>query len=238
MPAIATTASAGVTLGGQITDTAVLSGGSSPTGTITFSLYSASDTACATALTTVAAPANGVGSYVSPPFTPTGAGFYQWVASYGGDANNAIATGACNDPKEGLTVAGVALVSAGVAASAPSTSAPASGVSAAANQKAVCGARTAVLSGVVRVVRSSLSAHVSALGVKSVTFYLDARKLVTQTRPKGNRFSITINTKKLSYGAHRVKAKVTMKESACARASLSGTFIHAKAAAIAPAFTG
>jgi hypothetical protein len=111
-------------------------------------------------------------------------------------------------------------------------------VSAVANEKAVCGARAAVLGGVVRVVRNSVTAHVTALGVKSVVFYLDARKLVTQTKPKGNRFSITIDTKKLSYGAHRVKAKVTMKESACAHASLSGTFIHAKAAAIAPAFTG
>jgi hypothetical protein len=225
-----------VTLGGPITDTAVLSGGSSPTGTITFSLYSASDTACATALKTVTAPASGVGSYVSPPVTPTSAGFYQWVASYGGDANNAVATGGCNDANEGLTVAGVP--PAGVTASAPSTSAPASVVSAVANQKAVCTASTAVLSGVVRVVRNSLTARVSALGVKRVAFYLDARRLATKTKPKGNGFSITINTKKLSYGAHRVKAKVTMKASACGPESLSGTFIHARAAAIAPAFTG
>ena len=42
-PAIATNASANVTLGAQIKDTATLSNGSSPTGTITFKLYDSLD---------------------------------------------------------------------------------------------------------------------------------------------------------------------------------------------------
>src|SRR5262249_9118116 len=45
-----TLASAGVPAGGQITDQAILAGGSSPTGTVTFDLYAASDTTCATSL--------------------------------------------------------------------------------------------------------------------------------------------------------------------------------------------
>src|SRR5262249_44042247 len=32
------------------------------------------------------------------------AGTYRWVASYGGDANNSAANGACNDPNESVSV--------------------------------------------------------------------------------------------------------------------------------------
>ena len=51
-PTLSTTASPGVALGGAIHDTALLSGGSSPTGTITFSALPASDTTCSTVLDT------------------------------------------------------------------------------------------------------------------------------------------------------------------------------------------
>jgi hypothetical protein len=58
------------------------------------------------------------------------------------------------------------------------------------------------------------------------------------TRFSSHRFSIAINAKKLGYGAHRVKASVTMQSVACALVALSGRFIHAKAAAIRPSFPG
>jgi len=53
--ALSTNGSAAPTSGDTIRDTAVLSGGSSPTGTITFSLYSASDTTCSSLLRKVSA---------------------------------------------------------------------------------------------------------------------------------------------------------------------------------------
>ncbi|MFN2608074.1 MAG: Ig-like domain repeat protein [Acidimicrobiales bacterium] len=104
-PTLATTASLGVTVGGQVHDTAVLSGGFNPTGTITFTLYGPNDTTCAsTAASTTTATVAGNGSYDSPAFTAAAAGTYRWVASYGGDANNAAVSGVCNAPNESVVV--------------------------------------------------------------------------------------------------------------------------------------
>src|SRR5581483_10266414 len=86
-PTLTTTASGPVTVGTSIHDTAHLSGGSNPTGAITFDLY---DSTCTTKLTTVAATTsvNGNGDYVSAGYTPSAAGTYKWAAHYSGDANN------------------------------------------------------------------------------------------------------------------------------------------------------
>ena len=72
-----------------IYDTAVLSGGVSPAGTLTFRLYGPDDTTCsggAIFTSRVAVQANG--AHNSGPFTPTAAGTYRWVARYSGDRNN------------------------------------------------------------------------------------------------------------------------------------------------------
>jgi hypothetical protein len=100
-PTIATNASGPVTLSQPISDTATLSGGSSPTGTITFTLFGPANPTCTGAsifTSTVAVAGNG--TYPSGPFTPTAAGSYNWIASYSGDANNAPATGTCGDANE------------------------------------------------------------------------------------------------------------------------------------------
>ncbi len=104
-PAIVTNASASVPVGGAISDTATLSGGTNPTGTITFTLFGPNNAACtgapiATSTRTVA----GNGNYTSDPFTTTAAGTYRWIASYGGDANNAATATACNDANESVVV--------------------------------------------------------------------------------------------------------------------------------------
>jgi len=102
---LTTLASANVAIGGQIHDTAFLGGGINPTGTITFGLYGPGDTTCAgPALFTSAVPVDGNGSYDSASFTALVAGTYQWVANYSGDANNAAAVTACNDPNESVLV--------------------------------------------------------------------------------------------------------------------------------------
>ncbi len=104
-PALATNASPGVALGGQISDTATLSGGSSPNGQITFRAYGPDDASCANPPAfTDTVNVSGNGGYDSANFTPTAAGTYRWIASYSGDANHQTATGACNDPNESVTV--------------------------------------------------------------------------------------------------------------------------------------
>ncbi|MDQ6777331.1 MAG: Ig-like domain repeat protein, partial [Actinomycetota bacterium] len=105
MPAIVTAASAAITLGGTIKDSAVLSGGFNPTGTITFSVYGPGDATCATTAAFMStATVAGNGTYSSATFTPTLPGTYRFVASYGGDANNAAVTTSCNDANESVVV--------------------------------------------------------------------------------------------------------------------------------------
>jgi hypothetical protein len=207
--ALSTRASAAATLGGGIRDTAELSGGLSPTGSITFSLYSASDPTCSKALRKVTVVVSGDGSYISPPVTPARAGSYQWVATYGGDEHNKGLSAACDDPAERLTVA-----------------------------QAVCVRPQVPLRGFTETVLNSLSAYLPASGVASVTFYLDHRKLVRLTKPSHQRFSVTIDTRKLSFGVHRLMAKVTMRSPGCASAEVAGTFIHVRTVSLSPRFAG
>ncbi len=98
-PAISTTPGAGGPVGGTtVTDTAILSGGSSPTGMITFSPYGPSGTAdCSgTPVDTEAAAVTGNGSYTTPAgYTPAAAGTYWWTASYGGDGGNTGVSSGC-----------------------------------------------------------------------------------------------------------------------------------------------
>ena len=80
-PAIATQASAPATVGGTISDTATLSGGTGPTGTITFNVFGPNNATCSgtpafTSTVTVA----GNGNYLSGPFTATAPGTYRFVA--------------------------------------------------------------------------------------------------------------------------------------------------------------
>ena len=103
-PAITTSASGGVIVGGSAYDIA-LSGGVNPTGTITFHAFGPNDPTCSMApafTTQLVVVGNGV--YHSPFFEPQQAGTYLWVASYSGDPNNAPATTKCGDAGETLTV--------------------------------------------------------------------------------------------------------------------------------------
>ncbi|MGD0247384.1 MAG: hypothetical protein ABSB59_44660 [Streptosporangiaceae bacterium] len=96
-PAIATTPSPGGPVGSTVRDTARLSGGSSPTGTIEFKLYgpSAPASCSGTAVFDKTVRVAGNGNYSSPSFTPTKAGTYWWTASYGGDPGNTPAASGC-----------------------------------------------------------------------------------------------------------------------------------------------
>ena len=111
--ALSTNGSAAPTSGGTIRDTAVLRGGSSPTGRITFSLYAASDTTCSTLLRKVSVTVRGDGRYISPAVTPASGTTYQWVARYSGDKHNRSLSGSCNDPTERSIRASVGRRSAG-----------------------------------------------------------------------------------------------------------------------------
>lgn len=103
-PTIATSATASVVVGNAIGDTATLTGGISPTGTVTFNVYGPGNPNCA------GPPAYTVDVAVQGDATATGlvspaqAGTYRWIASYGGDGNNSPVAGACNDANETTVV--------------------------------------------------------------------------------------------------------------------------------------
>jgi uncharacterized repeat protein (TIGR01451 family) len=104
-PAIVTSEDQTVVAGASVSDTAVLSGGYNPTGTITFKAYGPDDDDCsAAAVNTTSVSVSGNDSYGPVSFTPDTAGTYHWIASYAGDANNNPATGACGDDGENDTV--------------------------------------------------------------------------------------------------------------------------------------
>jgi hypothetical protein len=86
-PMLTTTAGGTVVLGSgaTLTDTATLSGGFSPTGSLTFTLHDSSNAV----VDSETAAVHGNGTYSTPTGSvPSTAGTYQWEASYSGDGNN------------------------------------------------------------------------------------------------------------------------------------------------------
>jgi hypothetical protein len=109
-PSLATSASAEVAVGGQLADTAVVSGLVNPVAgaTVDFRLYGPDDESCARApvFESLGRPLGPDGAAASEPFTATRPGVYRWRAFYGGDANNEAVAGPCNAANETVTVTG------------------------------------------------------------------------------------------------------------------------------------
>lgn len=101
-PTLATQASPGNLLGGPVRDVGSLTGGSGPTGTVAFALFS--DNMCTTQVFTSTNTVS-AGSATSDWFTPAVAGTYWWTAAYSGDANNNPATSACLAANESVVIA-------------------------------------------------------------------------------------------------------------------------------------
>lgn len=101
-PAISTTPSPAPTavLGATLNDSATLSGGYNPTGTILFALY-APNTNCTGTPAWATDPqitVNGNGTYsTNSGFSALIAGIWNWKATYSGDANNNTTSGKCGD---------------------------------------------------------------------------------------------------------------------------------------------
>ncbi|MEX2552134.1 MAG: hypothetical protein WD627_03925, partial [Actinomycetota bacterium] len=103
--------SATVNLNQPFFDTATLSGGDNPTGTIRFRLFGPNNPTCTgQPVATSVATVTGNGTYQSASFTPTAPGNYQFIADYSGDANNIAVTTACGDPLEQTVVRGLPLI--------------------------------------------------------------------------------------------------------------------------------
>jgi uncharacterized repeat protein (TIGR01451 family) len=88
------------------------------------------------------------------------------------------------------------------------------------------------------IARNQARASVSGALIASVTFYVDGRKVKTLHKPtSGSTYTLTVNGKKLRYGAHKVKAVVTFQSGVTpAKKTLSLTFTRCRPAT--PKFTG
>ncbi len=112
LTAFVTTASPSVSVGGTISDTAVVIGAPDvhapkPGGTVSFSLYGPDDTTCANAPVFTTGPIPTKQNTLSGPFSPTLPGTYRWLATYSGDMNYAPATTKCSDSTEAVLVTAV-----------------------------------------------------------------------------------------------------------------------------------
>jgi hypothetical protein len=104
-PVLTTVASPSVALGDSIADTATLSGGSSPTGTITFELFGPNNNTCTGApIKTFTINVNGNAAYSTTPFTPATPGVYNWAVGYSGDGANVGLSSPCGSPNQSVTV--------------------------------------------------------------------------------------------------------------------------------------
>jgi hypothetical protein len=87
---------ASVTVGASIADKATLTGGNSPSGTVTFNLYN-NPLAVGTPLFTDTETLSG-GSATSKSYSPAGIGTLYWFATYNGDGNNSIISTPAAEP--------------------------------------------------------------------------------------------------------------------------------------------
>ena len=103
-----------------------------------------------------------------------------------------------------------------------------------------CEASLPVLHGASGPKRGTFTLHISSSGIKQIIFYLDGRKLkvLKQSQSRGGRFTIKINPRALSYGAHKVSIKGHMSDPNCAAISGSGVFVRPHTQHLAPRFTG
>jgi hypothetical protein len=93
-PTISTSTSGTVASGAPSFDQATVSGGSSPTGTVTFNLYNNPTPL----FTNTDKPLVG-GTAFSNGYTPSAPGTYYWVATYSGDSNNnSVTSGTASEP--------------------------------------------------------------------------------------------------------------------------------------------
>jgi hypothetical protein len=96
-PTLPTTPSpASGSIGAVLNDSATVTGGSNPTGSVSFSLYGPGDTTCTgTVLFTQTVTLTSGSASTTGGYTTTQAGTYNWTAHYDGDSNNNAADSLC-----------------------------------------------------------------------------------------------------------------------------------------------
>jgi hypothetical protein len=180
-PSLATAASGEVAVGGQLADTAVVSGLVNPVAgaTVDFRLYGPDDESCAgpPVFESLGRPLGADGTAASEPFTATRPGVYRWIAFYSGDANNEAVTGPCNGANENVNVIGPPTITVNT------------------NRRNRC-VET----------RFKLRVRVAATGLRGVRVTLDGRTIARRKQPA---FTLRVRTRKLPRGRHVLRVIAT-----------------------------
>jgi hypothetical protein len=100
------------------------------------------------------------------------------------------------------------------------------------------------LSGPRGCVRASFRVSIRATGVRGVSFYMDGHRLKTMTArdARHGRLTLRIDPTRLSVGAHRLTARITMAPTASTarttRVTRTSTVLRCRSAVLTPRFTG
>jgi hypothetical protein len=88
--------------------------------------------------------------------------------------------------------------------------------------------------------REPFTVHISAVGIKEITFLLDGHKVKTlnSSQAKNGQFSLRIDPRKLGYGAHTLSVTTVMTDAVCPRIARAAVFVRPKPKTITPKFTG
>jgi hypothetical protein len=92
-------------LGWYLSNRATLSGGTNPTGTLTFRLYGPGDEACSNAVFTWQSSVNGNGDYWSGSYLADRSGTWRWAVAYSGDGQNQAVSSGCSEEPVTVTKA-------------------------------------------------------------------------------------------------------------------------------------
>lgn len=96
------------------------------------------------------------------------------------------------------------------------------------------------LTGASGVRRERFAVRISSLGIKEITFYLDGHELETLNAAdaRGDEYAITVNVRRLSYGAHKLSATTVMENPLCAPIARTELFVRPRPPKVLPRFTG
>jgi hypothetical protein len=92
-------------LGWYLSDRATLSGGTNPTGTLTFRFYGPGDEACSNAVFTWQSSVYGNGDYWSGSYLADRSGTWRWTVAYSGDGQNQAVSSGCSEEPVTVTKA-------------------------------------------------------------------------------------------------------------------------------------
>jgi hypothetical protein len=96
------------------------------------------------------------------------------------------------------------------------------------------------LTGANGVRREPFAVRINSLGIREITFYLDGHELerLNAADARGEEYAITVDVRRLTYGAHTLSATTVMENPSCAPIARRELFVRPRPRKVIPRFTG